>query len=204
MGAGVLRVPGPHRSSASAPDWGWGRLNASQAVVSTRLSQGRGGDDAAVPGRGATPGKSPAGRGDVGNTPGSGTAPWAHRGLPVRVGEDPVDLHLALVGRRHVDPQPSQTGVPRPVDPRHVVAVVVLLQPGRDGVTGDGVTQLAPWSSKPPGMAQSSRDPISAIKPAQQKPMRSQQRMLSSWRRCREDPRDRLSAERTGWPARET
>lgn len=129
--------------------------------------------------------------------------PQAHRGLPVRVGEDPVDLHLAPVGRCHVDPQPSQTGVPRPVDPRHVVAVVVLLQPGRDGVTGDGVTQLAPWRSKPPGMAQSSRDTISAIKPAQQNPMRSQQRMLSSWRRCREDPRDRLSAERTGWLARE-
>ena len=29
-------------------------------------------------------------------------------------------------------------------------------------MTGDSVTQLAPWRRKPPGTAQSSRDPISA------------------------------------------
>lgn len=92
------------------------------------------------------------------DTPGCRTAPRAHRGLPVRVGEDPVDLHLAPVGRCHVDPQPPQAGVPWPVDPRHVVAVVVLLQPGRDRVTGHSITQLAPWRCKPPGTAQSSWD----------------------------------------------
>lgn len=61
----------------------------------------------------------------------------AHRGLPVRVGEDPVDLHVAPVGRCHVDPEPPQARVPRAVGAGHVVAVVVLLQRGGGG-TGDG------------------------------------------------------------------
>lgn len=82
-------------------------------------------------------GEIPAGRGDPGDSPGCTGSRGAHRGLPVRVGEDPVDLHVAPVGRCHVDPEPPQARVPRAVGAGHVVAVVVLLQQG--GTGGQGI-----------------------------------------------------------------
>lgn len=84
-----------------------------------------------------TRGEIPAGRGDPGDSPGCTGSRGAHRGLPVRVGEDPVDLHVAPVGRCHVDPEPPQARVPRAVGAGHVVAVVVLLQQG--GTGGQGI-----------------------------------------------------------------
>lgn len=84
-----------------------------------------------------TRGEIPAGRGDPGDSPGCTGSRGAHRGLPVRVGEDPVDLHVAPVGCCHVNPEPPQARVPRAVGAGHVVAVVVLLQRGGGGTTGD-------------------------------------------------------------------
>lgn len=57
--------------------------------------------------------------------------PRAHRGLPVGVGEDPMDLHVAAVGCCHVHPQPLAARSPWPIGAGHVVAVVVLLQWGQ-------------------------------------------------------------------------
>ena len=50
-----------------------------------------------------------------------------HRSLPVGVGEDSVNFHLALVGLGHVHPQLLAAGLAGTIQTGHIVAVVVLL-----------------------------------------------------------------------------
>lgn len=111
------------------------------------------------PPRRAAPREIPAGRRDPGDSPGCARSRGAHRGLPVRVGEDPVDLHVAPVGRCHVHPQPPQARIPRAVGAGHVVAVVVLLQQG--GGQGTASARLLP------GGTQNPRAQLGALSPVQ-------------------------------------
>lgn len=68
---------------------------------------------------------------------GSPARDWpTHRSLPVGVGEDSMDLHLALVGLGHVHPQLPAARLVGAIQTRHVVVVVVLLPPPKTETTG--------------------------------------------------------------------
>lgn len=68
---------------------------------------------------------------------GSTAGNWGtHRSLPVGVGEDSVDLHLAPVGLSHIHPQLSAAGFAGAVQTGHIVTVVVLLPPPKTEPTG--------------------------------------------------------------------
>ena len=68
---------------------------------------------------------------------GSSAGDWGtHRSLPVGVGEDSVNFHLALVGLGHVHPQLPAAGLAGTIDTGHVVAVVVLLSLSKTEPTG--------------------------------------------------------------------
>lgn len=79
--------------------------------------------------------------------PGTGT----HRSLPVGVGEDSVDLHVAPVGLGHVHPQLPAARLPGAVQTRHIVAVVVLLShPRQSPPRREGSGLQEPPSAPPP------------------------------------------------------
>lgn len=59
-----------------------------------------------------------------------------HRSLPVGVGEDSVNFHLALVGLGHVHPQLPAAGLAGTIETGHIVAVVVLLSLSKTEPTG--------------------------------------------------------------------
>lgn len=59
-----------------------------------------------------------------------------YRSLPVGVGEDSMDLHLALVGLGHIHPQLTAAGLVGAIQTGHIVVVVVLLPPPETETTG--------------------------------------------------------------------
>lgn len=156
-------APRPHGSSPSAPQrWGWGEPNASPQATGQPMPPWEGWMAAGTP--------------------------RAHRGLPVGVGEDPVDLHVAAISCCHVHPQPLAACSPWPIGAGHVVAVVVLLQ------WGQGQNQHR-WGASPQGCKTHGHHLIAEQwKWSKNAPCEAAQG-LSSWRGV-EEPRVRRSAGR--------
>lgn len=84
-----------------------------------------------------------------------------HRSLPVGVGEDSVDLHVAPVGLSHVHPQLPAARLAGAVQTRHIVVVVVLLAAPKTEPTGGvrGQACQEPPSARPTPRPPDTRNP---------------------------------------------
>lgn len=193
MGTGVLRVPGPHGSSPSArQDQPWRRPNPSQAMVSSGCH--RDVEGMLLPRVRCHHWEIPTGRGDRTAPPGS----------PRPAGACWRGSRGSSLGSCWPLPcRPTAPSDGRPPAHRSAIRSSCGCPPaageGRGG-QGTALPALLQGHANPQARLRAAATPSrrkATIKPAEKNPMRSQRRRLSSWRRCREDPRERRRAERT-------